>query len=144
MPDRTTPLTATATRVLRPTGGLTWQRIHKNLFARLLAAFLVVSVPAIAVLGIVLSSQESAALTGDATAAAVNVSRAATSKVEAWLESRNIDLENFAQLLGGSASDPRLAQRLSGLIRPHPADMYEVIEVTDPTGRVLAASSTQL
>jgi methyl-accepting chemotaxis protein len=122
----------------------TWGSVHQSLFTRLLAAFLIVSVPAIAILAVVLSSQESAVLTTEATSASVDVSRAATSKLEAWFKAREADVGNFAQLLGDNTSDPQLAQKLSGLIRPDPADTYDVVEVTDPTGKVMAASSAPL
>jgi methyl-accepting chemotaxis protein len=144
MSQHAAPLPATAARLPRSPGSLTWESLHRSLFSRLLAAFLIVSVPAITILTVVLSREESAVLTADATNASINVSRAATSKLEAWFKAREADVGNFAQLLGDNTSDPRLAQKISGLIRPDPGDTYDVVEVTDPAGKVLAASSTQL
>jgi methyl-accepting chemotaxis protein len=144
MSQHAAPLPATAARLPRSPRSLAWGSLHQSLFTRLLAAFLIVSVPAIAILAIVLSSQESAVLTTEATAGSVNVARAATSKLEAWFKAREADVGNYAQLLSDSTSDPRLAQKMSGLIRPDPADTYDVVEVTDPAGKVVAASSAPL
>jgi methyl-accepting chemotaxis protein len=131
--------------LLRPLAGLGWESLYQSLFSRILAAFLVVSVPAVIVLGIVLSSRESAALTDDATVASVNVCRAATFTLETWIRTRNADLTSFAALLGGTnLSDPRLSPKIATVIRPEPFDTYDLAEVTDPNGRVIASSSQQL
>jgi methyl-accepting chemotaxis protein len=140
--ERAAPLPAGG--AFRSAGGLTWGSFTQSLFARLLAGFLIVSVPGIVILGVVLSRQASAALTNEASTHSINVSRAATSKLEAFFSARNADLGNIAQLLSGNTSDPRLAQRISGVIRPDSGDVYDVVEVTDPSGRVTAASSAQL
>jgi methyl-accepting chemotaxis protein len=130
--------------VFGSTGSLTWSNFHRTLFARLLAAFLIVSFPAIAVLGIVLSSQEATLLTANASRATGNVSRAATSTLETWLRTRNADVTNFAALLSGNVSDPHLAQRVSAMVRPDPFDIYDMAEVTDPNGKVLTATPSEL
>jgi methyl-accepting chemotaxis protein len=141
--DRTSQLPTTA-RLFGSTGSLTWRNFHRSLFARLVAAFLIICVPAIAALAIVLSSQESTTLADQASTASANLSRATTSKLETWLQTRNVDLTNFAALLSGGMSDPRLSQKVSAMVRPAPFDEYDLAEVTDPNGRVVAASSSQL
>jgi methyl-accepting chemotaxis protein len=119
-----------------------WARLHQSLFVRLVATCLVAALLPIAFLTVVLTLQEGAALTGDAAVATSNVARVATSKVETWFGERETDLATYAQLLHDGVGDPALSQQLAGILSAQTASPYDVIEVVDLSGKVLAASAT--
>jgi methyl-accepting chemotaxis protein len=116
---------------------------HQGLFARLVAASVVVALTGNAVISYVLTDHGATALTGSATLAADNVSRAATSTIESWLGARQTDAQGYATLLAGQLDRPDLPTILVALA-PRQASEYDLVEVTDPAGRVLAASSSEL
>jgi methyl-accepting chemotaxis protein len=122
-------------------GPAAWSRLHRSLFFRLVAAFLVAALLSIGFITVVLSQQESALLTSDAALATANVSRTATSKLEGWFDERQSDLTTFAQLLRHDVASPELASQLGALPASRPEDPYDLVEVTDLNGKVVAASS---
>jgi methyl-accepting chemotaxis protein len=143
--QRATPLPAAPARTGSVLAGRSWSTLHQSLFVRLVAAFLIVALTAIGLLVAVLSQQEAAALTADASLSSENVARAATSKLETWFAARNTDINDYALFLAGDINNPAILQpKLAYLTHPHPDDTYDLVEVTDPSGKVLTASSDQL
>jgi methyl-accepting chemotaxis protein len=143
--QRATPLPSTPARTASVAGGRSWTTLHQSLFVRLVAAFLLVALAAIGLLVAVLSQQEAAALSSDAALSSENVARAATSKLETWFAARNTDVNDYALFLAGDVNNPATLQpKLAYLAHPHPDDTYDLVEVTDPSGKVLSASSDQL
>jgi methyl-accepting chemotaxis protein len=122
--------------------GRAWT-FHQGLFARLVAASVVVALTGNGLISYVLTDHGAAALTGSATLAADNVARAATSTIESWLGARQTDAQAYATLLAGQLGRPDLPTILAALA-PKQQSQYDLIEVTDPAGRVLAASSSEL
>src|SRR4030088_195377 len=118
--------------------------VGQGLFARLVAGFLAVAVPAVVLTGVVLTPQSAAALTASATLASANVARAATSKIESWLAERQGDADAYALALRGQLGQPDLGSRLAALVAANKPAVYDLIEVTDPAGHVVAASSADL
>jgi methyl-accepting chemotaxis protein len=122
-----------------------WTRLHRSLFFRLVAAFLAAALLTISFITVVLTQQEGAALTADAGESSANVARTATSKLEGWFNERQSDLTTFAQLVRHDVSSPEFASELSSQLATMPAsrpeDPYDLLEITDLSGRVLAASN---
>jgi methyl-accepting chemotaxis protein len=140
--QRAAPLAAAAAGLQAGPRGLRWTALTQGLFARLLAAFLIASVPSIALLAIILTRQESAVLTSNVSLAAENVSRAATSKLEAWFAERENDLIGTALVIRDAGLGPDIGDELAGLSGTKaPTDLFEA---TDPSGRVVAASAPDL
>jgi methyl-accepting chemotaxis protein len=144
MSDRATPLPAVIDRSGGAAGRPARASLHEGLVVRLLAAFLVLSLSSIAVVSIVLSDQESAVIGESASIASQNVARSGASKVEKWLNERQTEVSGLALIIGGYLDEEGLSDRLAPLLKPHPIASYDLVEVTDPGGRVLAASSTRL
>src|SRR5690349_952063 len=141
MSQSAAPSSAAPAHARSALGGSSWTTVHRSLFVRLVAAFMVVSLAAISFLVVVLSQQETAALSTDASIASENVARAAASKLESWLQQRQSDMNEYAALFQGQLSDVgAMTARLGYLGHPHPDDVYDLLQVTDPSGRVIAAS----
>src|SRR2546423_1449896 len=125
----------------RPGAGRSgWRQLHQRLFVRLVAAFLVAALLTITFISVVLTRQASSALSGDASLASANVSRTATSKLEGWFDERQTDLVDYSKVLAGDFGTPDLAAHLAALPASGTNDPYDLLEVTDPGGRVLIAS----
>jgi len=88
----------------------------------------------------VLTQQEAGALTVDAGVSSANIARTATSKLEGWFDEREKDLTDYARILLPTVGTAEGATQLASLSVSGANDAYDLIEVTDPTGRVLAAS----
>jgi methyl-accepting chemotaxis protein len=116
---------------------------HQGFFARLVAFALAIALTGNGLISTVLTQRSSAALETYVTLASDNISRAATSKIESWLDQRQTDAQGFATLLSGQLGRPDLPTVLAALA-PKPQSAYDLVEVTDPSGRVLAASSSAL
>src|SRR2546429_7737506 len=144
MSERAVHLPANEARDRLVAGRARLAGMHKSLFVQLLAAFLLASVPAIATLAILLTRQEQATLSQDVQAASSNVVHAATSKLEVWMGERASDLRSSAAHLSGGVGDPGLSKRLAALIKADKDGNYDLLEVTDPAGAVVASTSPQL
>jgi methyl-accepting chemotaxis protein len=121
--------------------GRSWSIRRTGLFARLLAAFLAVSLPALVLTTVLLSQQAGATFGGYATVSSENTARATVNSVELWMAERKSDMERLAVLLPAQLRDPGLGHTLAGVSS---GSSYEVVEVTDPAGHVLAASDGAL
>jgi methyl-accepting chemotaxis protein len=117
-----------------------WSAFGGSLFTRLLAAFLAASVPGIVLLGVLVTRSESDALTTSVSVAAENVARSAASKLETWLADRQAQLTGEALLLQDETSSSDLSTELGGVA----TDAVDLVELTDPSGHVVAASSADL
>jgi methyl-accepting chemotaxis protein len=116
---------------------------HQGFFARLVAFALLIALTGNGLISTVLTQRSATALETYVTLASDNISRAATSKIESWLGERQADAQGFATLLRGQLGRPDLPTVLAGLAPKEQSD-YDLVEVTDPAGRVLAASSSAL
>jgi methyl-accepting chemotaxis protein len=138
--ERATPLTGIPARERSGSLRTRWSTLTGSIFARLLAAFLAASVPGIVLLAALVTRSESDALTTNVSITAENVARSAVSKLETWLTDRQAELKAEALLLEDHLTAPDLAAHLARLTTGD----VDLVEVTDPSGRVLAASSADL
>ncbi|HEY2703606.1 MAG TPA: methyl-accepting chemotaxis protein [Candidatus Dormibacteraeota bacterium] len=118
-----------------------WADHRSRFFVRLLAGVLAAALPIMVLLAVLLSRSASATIADESSISAENLARAATSRLEGWLEERNRDLTHAAALLGGR---PVTASSRALLPPPTPSDPYSVLEVVDLGGRVIAATDPQL
>ena len=113
---------------------------HQGFFVRLVAFALLIALTGNGLISSVLTQRGAIALETDVTLASDNISRATTSKIESWLGERQTDALSFATLLSSQLGRPDLPTVLAALAPTQPPE-YDLIEVTDPSGRVLGASS---
>src|ERR1051326_5321455 len=125
----------------RPWAAISWTAIHRSLLVRLLAAFLIVSLPAVILLAVVLSRQASGSLTSYASLSSENTARAASTRLEAWLEERQADLTTDAQAVTPDIGKPALPEELTERVR---AQADDLLMVTDPAGHPVASSAPAL
>jgi methyl-accepting chemotaxis protein len=138
--EHAAPLPGATADARRGTTQAGWSALRGSLFTRLLAAFLAASVPGIVLLGLLVTRSESDALTTSVSVAAENVARSATSKLETWLTDRQAQLSSDALLLKDETGTPDLGAELASAA----TNNVDLMEVTDPSGQVIAASSADL
>ena len=140
MSEHAAPLSGPAAAAPAGTLRTGWRTFSGSIFTRLLAAFLAASVPGIVLLAVLVTRSESDALTTSVSVAAENVARSAVSKMETWLADRQAQLQDDALLLRDEVGTSDLPAELAGA----GTDAVDLMEVTDPSGRVLVASSADL
>ena len=118
-----------------------WRRARRRFGVRLAAGMLAVSLPAMVVLAILLTTHSSASLSAASERKGESVARAVTLRLEDWLSERRETLVSVAQLAAGQLADPRTSALLTQLATAHQGD-FVVIEVTDLTGNVVSSSGT--
>ena len=121
----------------------------RRLDVRLAIGVLVAALPVMGGIAGLLVSQSSASLTAAAETEAASVSRAIALRLEDWLSERHDDLElvvNEAEIDGGAdmAGNARLAMEELDPSSEEGTGDYALLELTDLTGNVLAASQPLL
>jgi methyl-accepting chemotaxis protein len=112
------------------------RRPWDSFFIRFLAGTLLVSLPVVAVLGLVMFQQGVQTITDAATARNQATAEATAIRIGAWLGERKAELAEIAQDSIGETGGTGLAAILA---RPPGADAsFDAIEIVDPTGRVVA------
>src|SRR5258708_35393144 len=77
----------------RETAGRHWFTLHNSLFARLVAAFLAVTLPALVLTTVGLSQRAAGTFSSYATVSSENTARAAVNSVELWLAERRSGID---------------------------------------------------
>ena len=116
------------------------RRLWDSFFLRVLAGSLLVSLPVVAILGLVTFDQGVQSSTDAATARTQATAEAAAVRIGAWLGERKAELRQIA-----ADATNRIGQRgLNAIVaRPLDADpAYEAIEIVDVTGKVIVTSAT--
>lgn len=112
--------------------------LRRGFGARLVAAMLLVCVPLMAVLAFVLTTASSASLTSSSEQRSVAVARSVTLHLEDWLSERHEHLSLIAAQATERVGTTQLPGLLTGITETY--DDYELVEITDMEGKVLASS----
>jgi Methyl-accepting chemotaxis protein (MCP) signalling domain/Cache domain len=105
---------------------------------RLVAAMLLVSVPLMVVLALLLTRSSSSSLTSSVQNEGEAVARSVTLHLEDWLTERQEHLQLISKQASGPLNTARLDTLLNGISDTY--DDYDLIEITDLHGKVLASS----
>ncbi len=116
-----------------------WRSLHRRFAFRLVAAMLLVSLPLSIVLAILLTTSASSSLTSLAQSKGESVARATTLRLEDWLTRQQ---QTLAVLATSSADHLTTAQARSLLVTvDRTYQDFSSLELTDPSGKVLASSN---
>jgi methyl-accepting chemotaxis protein len=114
------------------------QALRGRLATRLVAGVLVASLPITVVLAVVLTQKSTSSLSAEAGDGHEAVSRAVALRLEDWMAERRENLAAIASEASGRLADPATAALITSIADT--SDDFDIIEVTDLTGRVTAAS----
>ncbi len=115
-----------------------WRSLHRRFAVRLVAAMLVVSLPLMIVLAVVLTSSSSSSLVDAAERDGETLAEAMTLRLQDWLSVQRGHMTVIAGEVAGDLDGPA-ATALLTRINDASGD-YEALQITDPAGRLLAAS----
>jgi hypothetical protein len=107
----------------------------------MVAGLLVVSLPITLALAVVLTSEASNSLTAAGANSGAELAYAVTPNIEAFMSERLENLTEIAELATGRLDDPAVARLATSTDRTY--GDYQLIEITDLTGRVVTASRPQ-
>src|SRR3954447_18529654 len=125
-------------RSKRMSGRSSWHRLRSRYRYRVVAGLLAVALPITILLGVLLTRSASSSLTTSTRNNGEQVARAVTLRLEDWLSERDENMTVIATQASG-----RLRDAATGALLTHIDKTYgdfEVIEVTDLNGRILAKS----
>jgi methyl-accepting chemotaxis protein len=112
--------------------------LRHALAVRLVAAMLVVSLPLLIVLALILTAGASSSLTSSAELKGGTTARGAALRLENWLGERKGDMKVIAGTISDQVDGQVTAALLARIDTTYGS--YSLIEITDLTGKVLAAS----
>src|ERR1700722_7796221 len=113
---------------------------RKRFGVRLVAGTLVVLLPIIVILAVLLTVETSRSLTSAGESKGASVARAIALRIEDWQTGRSQDIALVAARVSGQLSDPANVGVVTQAQKAY-AGQYQVVEVTDLTGKVMASSS---
>jgi len=115
--------------------------LRRRFGVRLVAAMLLVSVPLMVVLALLLTSATSDSLTSAAEGRSISLARSTTLHLEDWLSERQEHLTVIAAQASDHLDDKGVSESLTGVAKTY--DDYDLLEITDLEGRVLASTPTR-
>lgn len=115
--------------------------LRRRFGVRLVAAMLLVSVPLMIVLAFLLTSTTSTSLTSAAESRSIALARSTTLHLEDWLSERQEHLKVISLQAAQQFDEQGSAKSLVGVADTY--DDYDLIEITDLKGAVLASSSRE-
>jgi methyl-accepting chemotaxis protein len=115
--------------------------LRRRFGVRLVAATLLVSVPMMVVLAFLLTSATSASLTSAAEGRSTSLARSTTLHLEDWLSERQEHLMVIALQASEQLDETRIRKSLTGVAKTY--HDYDLIEITDLEGKVLASTPSK-
>jgi methyl-accepting chemotaxis protein len=113
--------------------------LSRRFGVRLVAATLLIALPLVVVEGWLLTDRASSSLASAAENRGVSLARAATLRLEDWLDERRNGMALLAISLVGVETGPGIDNALKGVITAY-RDDYSVVQITDVHGKVLVSS----
>ncbi len=115
-----------------------WRALRGQFVVRLVAGFLVASVPVTVAVAVILTRESSNSLTAGARSNSELLARTITTNVGDFLAERRQDLDLIGAQASAGLADPGVASIVSRVAKL--STNFDLVEVTDLTGRVVASS----